>query len=168
MIPKERYDKVVKKEQMIKEEIERVSHIIVGANKKVSDFLKKNDSVPLNKGITLAELICRPELSYKALAELDPERPELPSDVAEQVNINIKYEGYIIRQMKQVSNFKKLENKRLEKDFDYNAVSGLRIECTAKTEFVPSGFYWTSITDIGCVTCGYICIVGLYGAILSQ
>lgn len=132
LIPKERYDKVVKKEKMIKEEIERVSHIIVGANKKVSDFLKENNSVPLNKGITLAELIRRPELSYKVLAELDPDRPELPSDVAEQVNINIKYEGYIIRQMKQVSNFKKLENKRLEKDFDYDAVSGLRIEARQK------------------------------------
>lgn len=132
LIPKERYERVVKKEQMIHDEIERVKRIIVGANKKVSTFLEKKNSVPLSKGLTLAELIRRPELSYKVLAELDPDRPELPDDVAEQVNINIKYEGYIIRQMKQVSNFKKLEKKRLEKDFDYDAVGGLRIEARQK------------------------------------
>lgn len=132
LIPKERYDRVIKKEKLIKEEIDRVSHIIVGANSIVSEFLENNNSVPLNKGISLAELIRRPELSYDILKELDPERPKLPDDVAEQVNINIKYEGYIIRQMKQVSNFKKLENKRLEKDFDYDAVSGLRIEARQK------------------------------------
>ena len=132
LISKERYEKVVKKEQLIQEEIDRVSHIIVGANNKVSEFLKRNNSVPLNKGISLAELIRRPELSYEVLKELDPERPKLPDDVVEQVNINIKYEGYIIRQMKQVSNFKKLENKRLEKDFDYDAVNGLRIEARQK------------------------------------
>ena len=77
-------------------------------------------------------MIRRPELSYEILKELDPDRPQLPDDVAEQVNINIKYEGYIIRQMKQVSSFKKLENKRLEKDFDYDAVKGLRIEARQK------------------------------------
>ncbi len=132
LISKERYEGVLEKERLIKEEIARVSKIIVGANSKVSEFLERNHSVPLNKGISLAELIRRPELSYEILKELDPDRPQLPDDVAEQVNINIKYEGYIIRQMKQVSSFKKLENKRLEKDFDYDAVKGLRIEARQK------------------------------------
>lgn len=132
LISKERYEKVVKKDQLIQKEVERVSHVIVGANQKTQKFLEKHQSVPLNTGSTLEELIRRPELNYDLLSDLDPERPELPLDVAEQVNINIKYDGYIKRQMKQVENFKKLENKKLEKDFDYDAVSGLRIEAKQK------------------------------------
>ena len=104
----------------------------VGANQKTQEFLEKHQSVPLNTGTTLAELIRRPELNYDLLSELDPGRPELPYDVAEQVNINVKYEGYIHRQMKQVQNFKKLENKKLDPDFDYDAVSGLRMEARQK------------------------------------
>lgn len=132
LISKERYDWVVKKEQLIQKEIERVSHVVVGANKTVQSFLEKYGSVPLNTGITLAELVRRPELNYELLAEIDQGRPELPYDVAEQVNINIKYDGYIKRQIKQVESFKKLEKKKLEKDFDYDAVSGLRIEAKQK------------------------------------
>lgn len=132
LISKERYESVLMKEQLIREEVERISHVIVGANKKTQEFLEKYQSVPLNTGATLAELIRRPELNYNLLSCLDPDRPCLPYDVCEQVNINIKYDGYIRRQMKQVENFKKLENKKLEKNFDYNAVSGLRIEARQK------------------------------------
>lgn len=132
LISKERYDWVLKKEQLIQEEIERVSHVVVGANQTVQNFLEKYGSVPLNTGTTLAELIRRPELNYELLAQIDQDRPDLPYDVAEQVNINIKYDGYIKRQIKQVENFKKLEKKKLEKDFDYDAVSGLRIEAKQK------------------------------------
>lgn len=132
LVSKERYEWVKKKEKMIKEEVERVSHVIVGANQKTQEFLEKYQSVPLNTGSTLTELIRRPELNYDLLSEIDPDRPHLPEEVAEQVNINIKYDGYIKRQMKQVESFKKLENKKLEKNFDYDAVSGLRIEAKQK------------------------------------
>ncbi len=132
LISKERYEQVIKKEEQIAQEIERVSHVIVGANKYTQQVLEKFDSVLLNTGSTLTELIRRPELNYDLLYELDPERPKLPDDVREQVNINIKYDGYIKRQIKQVESFKKLENKKLEKDFDYDAVSGLRIEARQK------------------------------------
>lgn len=132
LISKERYEQVIKKEEQIAQEIERVSHVIVGANKHTQQVLEKFDSVLLNTGSTLTELIRRPELNYDLLYELDPERPKLSDDVREQVNINIKYDGYIKRQIKQVESFKKLENKKLEKDFDYDAVSGLRIEARQK------------------------------------
>ena len=132
LISKERYERVVEKEKMIQKELERISHVTVGANKHTQEFLEKCNSIPLNTGSTLAELIRRPELNYELLSELDADRPELPDDVAEQVNINVKYEGYIKRQIKQVENFKKLENKKLEKEFDYDAVSGLRIEARQK------------------------------------
>ena len=132
LISKERYEQVIKKEEQIAQEIERVSHVVVGANKHTQQVLEKFDSVQLNTGSTLTELIRRPELNYDLLYELDPERPKLPDDVREQVNINIKYDGYIKRQIKQVESFKKLESKKLEKDFDYDAVSGLRIEARQK------------------------------------
>lgn len=132
LISEERYEWVKKKEKMIKEEVERVSHVIVGANPKTQEFLERYQSVPLNTGSTLTELIRRPELNYDLLSEIDPNRPHLPEEVTEQVNINIKYDGYIKRQMKQVESFEKLENKKLEKNFDYDAVSGLRIEAKQK------------------------------------
>lgn len=132
LIPKERYEWVVKKEQLIQDEVARVCSVVVGANQKTQELLEKYNSVPLNTGSTLAELIRRPELNYELLAELDPDRKQLPYDVVEQVNINIKYDGYIKRQIKQVENFKKLENKRLDKNFDYDAISGLRMEAKQK------------------------------------
>ena len=132
LISRERYERVIEKERQITQEIARVSHVTVGANKQTQEILEKYHSVLLNTGSSLIELIRRPELNYDILNELDPERPQLPADVCEQVNINIKYDGYIKRQMKQVENFKKLENKKLEKDFDYDAVSGLRIEARQK------------------------------------
>ena len=132
LIPQSRYDWVKLKEQLITAEIERVSHVTVGANKNTQQFLKDHDSVELNTGTTLTELIRRPELNYDLLAPLDPERPQLHLEVREQVNILIKYDGYITRQIKQVEEFKRLEKKKLSPDLDYEKISGLRIEARQK------------------------------------
>ena len=113
-------------------EIARVEKVNIGANKKVQALLEEYESTPLNTGTSLAELIRRPELNYEVLAPIDEERPELPDEVAEQVNINIKYDGYIKRQIKQVENFKKLEVKKIPEDFDYDDVNSLRIEARQK------------------------------------
>lgn len=132
LISQERYDWVVEKEKLIQEEVERVEHVNVGANAKTQKLLEEYNSTPLKHGTTLAELIRRPELCYEDLAEIDPERPELKYDVIEQVNIHIKYDGYIKRQLKQVKEFKKLENKKLPEHFDYDQVKSLRIEAKQK------------------------------------
>ena len=132
LIDDDRYNYVVEKERLINEEIERLESISVGASKEVQEILKKCGSAPLGTAVTLAELIRRPELNYELIAELDPERKELPADVIEQVNINIKYEGYIKRQKKQVESFKKIESKKLPLDIDYNTISGLRLEAQQK------------------------------------
>lgn len=132
LISQSRYDWVKLKEQLIAEEIERVSHVIIGANKKTQQFLADHGSVELNTGTTLTELIRRPELNYDLLAPLDPDRPDLHPEVREQVNINIKYDGYITRQIKQVEEFKRLEKKNLSPDLDYEQISGLRIEARQK------------------------------------
>ena len=138
LISQERYDWVCKKEQLIDEEIERVNHVKIGANAKVQALLEKNNSIPLNTGTTLADLIRRPELDYDKLKDIDADRPNLPEEVTEQVNILIKYEGYITRQVKQVDKFKRLEKKKLPQHFDYNEISGLRIEAQQKlSEFQP-------------------------------
>ncbi|MDD7668178.1 MAG: tRNA uridine-5-carboxymethylaminomethyl(34) synthesis enzyme MnmG [Agathobacter sp.] len=138
LISPERYDWVCKKEQLIDEEIERVNHVKIGANAKVQALLEKNNSIPLNTGTTLADLIRRPELDYDKLKDIDADRPDLPEEVTEQVNILIKYEGYITRQVKQVDKFKRLEKKKLPQHFDYNEISGLRIEAQQKlNEFQP-------------------------------
>ena len=138
LIPKERYDWVCKKEQLIQDEIARVNEVKIGANAKVQDLLASYGSIPLNTGTTLADLMRRPELDYEKLASIDPERPELPDEVCEQVNILVKYEGYIDRQIKQVEKFKKLEKKKLPVPFDYKEISGLRIEAQQKlNEFQP-------------------------------
>jgi len=132
LIDDDRYNYVVEKERLINEEIERLESISVGASKEVQDILKKCGSAPLGTAVTLAELIRRPELNYDLISELDPDRKELPADVIEQVNINIKYEGYIKRQKKQVESFKKIESKKLPLDIDYNTISGLRLEAQQK------------------------------------
>lgn len=132
LISKNRYEWVKLKEQLILAEIDRVSHVVIGANAKTQKFLAEHNSVALNTGMTLSELIRRPELNYDLLASLDPERPELHPEIREQVNINIKYDGYITRQMKQVEEFKRLENKRLSPDLDYEKISGLRLEARQK------------------------------------
>lgn len=132
LISDERYQWVELKKKLIAQEVERVSHVIVGANKKTQEFMAEHESVALNTGMTLTELIRRPELDYELLAPLDPERPNLHPEVREQVNINIKYDGYITRQIKQVEEFKRLENKKLSPDLDYEQISGLRIEARQK------------------------------------
>ena len=138
LISKERYDWVCKKEQLINDEIARVSEVRIGANQKVQKLLESYGSIALHTGTTLSELIRRPELDYDKLAPIDENRPDLSSEVTEQVNILIKYDGYISRQIKQVEKFKKLEKKKLPKNFDYNEIKGLRIEAQQKlNEFQP-------------------------------
>ena len=132
LVSKERYEYVETKRKLIQEEIERLEHVLIGANKNTQEFLLKHNSSELKTGANRAELIRRPELDYAAVEELDEERRELPADVIEQVNINIKYEGYITRQLKQVEQFKKLEGKKLRADFDYSEVQGMRKEAVQK------------------------------------
>ena len=134
LIDDETYHKLQKKERMIHEEIERVEHTTVGGSAEVQSLLESQGSTLLKSGTTIAELIRRPELNYKVLAPIDKERPELPEDVCEQVEINIKYDGYIRRQMKQVEQFKKLEQKKIPEDIDYEDVGSLRIEARQKLE----------------------------------
>ena len=134
LIDDETYHKLQEKERMIQEEIERVEHATVGGSAEVQSLLESQGSTLLKSGTTIAELIRRPELNYKVLAPIDKERPELPEDVCEQVEINIKYDGYIRRQMKQVEQFKKLEQKKLPEDIDYEDVGSLRIEARQKLE----------------------------------
>lgn len=132
LISQERYDWVCEKERLIEEEIERVKRTRIGANEKVQNLLQQFDSIPLHTGVSLADLIRRPELNYDCLASIDSERPDLPAEVREQVNINIKYEGYIVRQKKQVEHFKKLEKKKIPDDIDYDEVNSLRLEARQK------------------------------------
>lgn len=132
LVSEEEYGEVLEKEQVIKREIIRVSQVIVGTGAEVQEFLVRNNSTCLKSGAALSELIKRPELDYQSLGVLDPNRPELPEDVQIQVNINIKYEGYLKRQMQQVAQFKKLEGKRIPKDFDYTKVGNLRREAIQK------------------------------------
>ena len=132
LIDDETYQQLLEKEKQIAEETRRVEHLNIGANPKVQAFLEAHNSTPLKTGTTLGELIRRPELDYEMLAELDPERPLLNRGVGEQVNINIKYEGYIKRQLKQVEQFKKLENKKIPETIRYEEIHGLRIEAQQK------------------------------------
>lgn len=132
LISEERYQNVIQKEQLIAKEIERVEHVNIGANNLVQRILEEHGSTPLKHGTTLAELIRRPELNYEDLIEIDLGRPDLSYDVIEQVNIQIKYDGYIKRQLKQVKEFKKLENKKLPQNFDYSLIKSLRIEAKQK------------------------------------
>ena len=138
LISKQRYDALVAKEKMIHKEMERLNHTSVGGTEKVQKLLDKYNSTSLNSGITLAELIRRPELDYDKISSIDENRNFLPYDVCEQVNINIKYEGYISRQMKQVRQFKKMEQKRIPSEIDYSKINSLRIEAVQKlTEIRP-------------------------------
>lgn len=132
LIDDERYEHLLKKEKQIEEEEKRLDHVNIGAGKEVQSLLESLGSTALKSGASIKELIRRPELNYMALAPIDPERPALPEDVQEQVNINIKYEGYIRRQMSQVKQFKKMEKKRIPEDIDYEDVGSLRIEARQK------------------------------------
>lgn len=133
LISDERYQKFVEKEKIISEEIDRLKHVNVGTSEKVQDLLDEYGSTPLTSGSTLAELIRRPELNYQLLEPIDEQRPEkFSQEIIDQIDINIKYEGYISRQMKQVEQFKKLETRKIPDDIDYDAVPSLRIEAVQK------------------------------------
>ncbi len=136
LISDERYERLKQKEALIESEIERLKGVHVGTSEKVQKLLEKHGSTLLTSGTTLAELIRRPELSYEILEDVDKTRPELPEclkdEIIEQVDISIKYEGYITRQMRQVQQFKKLENKKIPVDLNYDEVSSLRLEAVQK------------------------------------
>ncbi|MFV0465802.1 MAG: tRNA uridine-5-carboxymethylaminomethyl(34) synthesis enzyme MnmG [Lachnospiraceae bacterium] len=132
LILEKRMNYILNKEKLIQQEMERVQKIMIGASQKTQEFLLLHNSIPLKTGTSLTELIRRPELDYDLLSELDMDRPDLTYDVREQVNINIKYEGYITRQFKQVSQFKKLEKKSLSAELNYEDIYGLRREAIQK------------------------------------
>lgn len=134
LIDQETYEKLLQKEKSIEEEVKRTEHVTIGGTPEVQALLEEMGSTLLKSGTTLAELIRRPELTYDDLAPIDKNRPELPWDVKQQVEINLKYEGYIKRQMKQVEQFKKLEAKKIPEDLDYEKVGSLRIEARQKLE----------------------------------
>lgn len=134
LISDERYERLQNKIKLIDEEIERVKGVNIGTNEQVQKLLLENGSTELLTGVTLAELIKRPELSYELLAPIDKHRPELPWDVRQQVNINLKYEGYISRQLRQVEHFKNLENKIIPEGLDYYEINGLRKEAMQKLD----------------------------------
>ena len=136
LVSDEEYEHLLKKVDDIQSEIKRLEKTVIGVNGQAQTFLEKYGSTLLKSGITLAELVKRPELDYDKLEELDEDRPRLPDDVRKQVNIEIKYEGYIKRQMQQVAQFKKLEDKKLPEDFDYSEVNSLRREAVQKLNTV--------------------------------
>ncbi len=142
LVSKLQYDETLAKKYLIEKEIERLKNTMVGANREIQSFLEARGSSPLKTAVSLAELICRPEFSYETIAEIDPERenfardmcgmPSLPAGVIEQVEIEIKYEGYIVRQKRQVEQYKKMERKKIPEDLDYDEVPSLRLEARQK------------------------------------
>lgn len=136
LITDERYAKFCEKKKAIEDEIARVMKINLGPTEEVNSLLESYGSTPLNNGIKMADVIKRPEMDYDKLAPIDFNRPELPDDVREQVNIQIKYEGYITRQQHQVQQFKKLEARKIPDNIDYEQVMGLRLEARQKLEAV--------------------------------
>jgi len=132
LLSDESYERTVRKKELIEAEIERLEASTVGTTAKIQKFLRAHNSTELTTGATLAELVRRPELSYETIADIDPERPEVDDTVAEQINIEIKYEGYIKRQRIQVDQFRKLEKKLIPEDIDYDDVPSLRIEARQK------------------------------------
>ena len=136
LISEERYNRLVEKERLIFEESERLKNKMVGGNAKVQEFLAAHESTPLKTAVSMADLLMRPELNYEILAEIDPERTELPEDVTEQVEIELKYSGYIERQQRQVEQFKKTESRRIPEDLDYDEVPSLRIEARQKLKTI--------------------------------
>lgn len=132
LISEEEYQALLEKERLIKEEISRLKNTLVGANKEIQEFLESKGSSSLKTAASFAELICRPELSYEALAEIDKERKPLPKAVTEQAEIEIKYEGYIVRQKRQIEQYKKMEKKLIPQNIDYDDIPSLRIEARQK------------------------------------
>ena len=139
LITQEQYDHVCAKEKMINDEIARLKSIRIGAARENQEYLRARNSADLKTACSLAELMCRPELGYEQVAGLDPDRKPLPKEVTEQVEINIRYEGYIARQKRQVEQFDKMENRKIPANIDYNDVGSLRLEARQKLkEFRPS------------------------------
>ena len=134
LVTEEQYQYVCEKERLIAKEIDRLRQVKVGANKEIQLFLNQKNSSGLKTAASLAELISRPELSYERIAEIDTDRPCLPKDVVEQININLKYDGYIKRQLKQVEQFQKIENKKIAPGLDYNEIKNLRLEARQKLQ----------------------------------
>lgn len=132
LITEEQYRALLMKKSLIEQEINRLKNVLVGASRKNQEFFESHNSATLKTGASLAELMCRPELSYEILAEIDPERKELPADVIEQVEIEIKYEGYIERQLRQVEQFKKMEKKKIPSEINYDDIESLRLEARQK------------------------------------
>lgn len=139
LVTKEEWENTCRKKDLIEQEINRLKNTVIGASKENQDFLVRHESSPLKTGTNLAELLCRPELTYEDLSEIDGKRRNLPEEVIEQVTIEIKYEGYIGRQLKQVEQYKKMEKKKIPLDLDYDNVPSLRIEARQKLkEYMPS------------------------------
>ncbi len=132
LISEEDYQAILLKKERIDREKERLKNFVIGGSKNVQEFLSSKGSSELKTATSMAELMCRPELSYDILSEIDVDRLPLPEDVIEQVEIEIKYEGYISRQLKQVAQFKKMENKKIPEDLDYYDVKSLRLEARQK------------------------------------
>lgn len=132
LITEEQYRALLMKKSLIEQEINRLKNVLIGASRKNQEFFESHNSATLKTGVSLAELMCRPELSYEILAEIDPERKELPADVIEQVEIEIKYEGYIERQLRQVEQFKKMEKKKIPSEINYDNIESLRLEARQK------------------------------------
>ena len=132
LVTRQQYEDMLEKKRLIREEIQRLKSVVIGASKRNQEFLERNGSSPLKTATNLAELMCRPELSYELLGEIDEGREELPDNVIEQVQIEIKYEGYIDRQLRQVEQFKKMERRKIPSDLNYDDVPSLRIEARQK------------------------------------
>lgn len=132
LISEERYRKLLNKKELIEKELDRLRNTYIGPDTEVNELLSENSSTPVSSGVSLYELLSRPELNYDVLKPVDKDRKELPPDVTEQVEIEIKYHGYIERQLKQVEAFKKLEKKYIPKDMDYDKVQSLRLEARQK------------------------------------
>ena len=138
LITEEQMSHLEEKKRSIEEEVKRLQNTVIGASSANQNFLERHNSALLKTGTTLAELMCRPELSYEALKEIDPERGELSQEVLEQVEIEIKYQGYIERQQRQVEQYRKMEKKRIPDSIDYDDVKSLRLEARQKLkEFRP-------------------------------
>ena len=134
LISEERYQHLLEKERQIEEEVSRLESVFVGCSENVQETLRRYNSTELKSGTSLAELLKRPEIKYDSLADIDPERPVLSKEVTDQVEINLKYDGYIKRQLKQVEQFKKLENKKIPLDLEYKEIGSLRVEAVQKLE----------------------------------
>ena len=167
LVSEERWKALNEKKRMIREEVERIKTVPVGANKKTQDVVTRYGSSPLNTGVTLDELIRRPELDYEKVKELDPDHKDLPKDVVDQINIEIKYEGYIARQQKQVENFRRVEGRKLPEDIEYQKISGLRLEAGQKLDqFKPHSIGQAS--RISGVTPADIAVLLIYLAKMNE